>query len=99
MGGFLVQDYSISCASNLYSTMQIFALVMVFIYPIGIPLMYFSLLQANKGLLYFGDEATAEQLAARPKALKFLYDPVCAHVFAYCKPDLTHLLTHLLDSV
>ena len=37
--GYMAQDYSISCDSTLYRHMQIFAAIMILIYPIGVPLL------------------------------------------------------------
>jgi hypothetical protein len=41
---YLLRDLSISCTSPTYATIRGWALVMVFLYPLGIPAFYFVLL-------------------------------------------------------
>ena len=41
---YLHSDYSISCASSRYHAAKVYAIFMVFLYPIGIPTMFFALL-------------------------------------------------------
>ena len=41
---YMVEDYSISCSSDRYLFGFVWALIMVVVYPVGIPLMYFVLL-------------------------------------------------------
>ena len=45
---FLTADMSISCTSHYYYNYVAYAVVMVFVYPIGIPAMYFYLLYQNR---------------------------------------------------
>jgi hypothetical protein len=45
---YMRADYSISCNSNRYYFGRNYAIVMIFIYPIGIPLYYFYLLYSVK---------------------------------------------------
>jgi hypothetical protein len=45
---FLTADMSISCHSVLYKKYITFAVTMIALYPIGIPLLYFTLLYRNK---------------------------------------------------
>jgi hypothetical protein len=45
---FLTADMSISCHSELYKKYISFAVAMIVLYPVGIPLLYFSLLYRNK---------------------------------------------------
>jgi hypothetical protein len=45
---FLTADMSISCHSELYSKYITFAVAMIVLYPVGIPLMYFTLLYRNR---------------------------------------------------
>ena len=41
---YMRADYSISCSSQRYQFAVVWAAVMVFVYPVGIPLLYFVLL-------------------------------------------------------
>ena len=45
---YLISDYSIDCDSSEYSIFGIYAVLMIFIYPIGIPYMFSRLLMAKK---------------------------------------------------
>jgi predicted metal-dependent TIM-barrel fold hydrolase len=45
---FLYQDYTVSCNSKRYKLYKIYAIVMVFVYPIGIPLLYVAVLYKAK---------------------------------------------------
>jgi len=48
---FLFKDYSVNCSSSLYKQFQVYAIVMILIYPIGIPLFYASVLYVNRAAL------------------------------------------------
>ena len=48
---YLYKDYSIDCNSNRYQKMVPFAITMIIIYPIGIPLLYFVLLWEHRRVL------------------------------------------------
>ena len=48
---YLFVDYSIDCDSAYYLSMRPFAIVMVLIYPVGIPVLYFTLLFKNRAVL------------------------------------------------
>jgi hypothetical protein len=50
LDSFLVSDYSISCLSNRYNGNLFFCYVMIIVYPIGIPLVYFVLLFSHRNL-------------------------------------------------
>jgi len=41
---YMYADYTTSCNSKVYRTMVFYALIFVFIYPLGCPFMYFSLM-------------------------------------------------------
>ena len=45
---FLSRDYSLSCLGARYNQWVPFAILMIMIYPIGIPLSYFVLLHAHR---------------------------------------------------
>jgi hypothetical protein len=51
--GYLVADFRIDCHSVRYTQMVIFATVMVFVYPVGIPLWYWWLLYRQRVRLLF----------------------------------------------
>jgi hypothetical protein len=44
----MTADYSVSCTSSRYHFAFIWALVMVFVYPLGCPLLYFHLLHTHR---------------------------------------------------
>ena len=48
---FIRRDYSISCTSNRYQMFVPFALIMVLVYPVGIPALYAALLLNNREVL------------------------------------------------
>ena len=70
---YMKLDYSTSCNSAEYRWLVAYAVCMVFVFPIGIPATYILLLRAWKDSIDIGDDATEEQLEARPKFLHFLY--------------------------
>lgn len=53
---YLTADMSISCTSTYYFEGLSYAIVMVILYPIGIPLIYFSLLYRNQEEILSRDE-------------------------------------------
>ena len=48
---YLRADYSIECDSPKHRALQIYAGLMILLYPVGIPALYASLLFSNRGLL------------------------------------------------
>jgi hypothetical protein len=48
---YLMADYSISCTSEAYYRARSYAVIMVFVYPIGVPLVYYLLLWSHKSLI------------------------------------------------
>jgi len=44
-GTYLKVDYSIHCESNEHATYKLYAYLMIFVYPIGIPMLYYRLLR------------------------------------------------------
>jgi hypothetical protein len=58
---FLTADMSISCQSDLYSKYITFAVAMIVLYPVGIPLMYFTLLYYNRDEIADRDSIISEQ--------------------------------------
>jgi len=78
---YLRADYSVNCDSSEYSSIYTVALVMILVYPIGIPIMYFSLLFVEKDKLdpqkFFTEMSLLEAVFHRKREvnrLKFLYD-------------------------
>lgn len=48
---YLFADYSIDCDSEKYLMMKPFAVVMIFVYPIGIPIVYSAMLFHHRVIL------------------------------------------------
>ena len=48
---YLRQDYQVNCASPKHKLMELYALLMVLIYPIGTPLLYYMVMQAHRPVL------------------------------------------------
>jgi hypothetical protein len=55
-GSFLKADLSIDCESTTHKTFEWFALGMILVFPIGIPLMYFYQLYTNRHLIDCGQD-------------------------------------------
>jgi hypothetical protein len=53
---YLTADLSISCQSNEYRDWRIYAILMIFVYPIGIPALYFTLLYLNREEIMHRDD-------------------------------------------
>lgn len=47
---YLASDYSISCKNQKYDLMRVYSILMCFVYPIGIPLYFFTILFSEKSL-------------------------------------------------
>jgi hypothetical protein len=48
---YLMADYSISCTSERYVWARKYSIAMVFLYPVGVPLLYYSLLSMHSKLI------------------------------------------------
>ena len=48
---YLIEDYSVDCNSERYRIFEGFACIMIIIYPVGIPAMYYVLLTGSKAIL------------------------------------------------
>ena len=57
---YLVRDFSVDCENDRYVSAAIYAVCMIFVYPVGIPLMYFCLLHGNRHTLSDEDAMKAE---------------------------------------
>ncbi|GMI22709.1 hypothetical protein TeGR_g13157 [Tetraparma gracilis] len=69
-GSFLKVDYSIDCASSSHAAFEAYALVMILVYPVGIPLMYFALLFRKRAMLDPGQLKFARELGSEEAGLK-----------------------------
>ena len=67
---YLVADYSVDVTTATYSRVRFYAVAMVLVWPFGVPLLYFSLLFSNRGLINppeaEGDQTKAMEIRARP---------------------------------
>jgi hypothetical protein len=64
-GTFLASDMTIDCLSATHGTMRVYATVMIFVFPIGMPLLSFWLLMRNKHKLDPGQDAIERSHAMR----------------------------------
>ena len=78
---YLRADYSVDCDSSDYTSIYSLAIIMVLVYPIGIPLIYFVMLYKNREKLdpqkFFTEMSLLEAIFQRRKEinyLKFLYE-------------------------
>ncbi|GMH95180.1 hypothetical protein TL16_g13095 [Triparma laevis f. inornata] len=69
-GSYLKVDYSINCDGTEHKVFNIYALVCIVVYPIGIPLMYFLLLRRERKLLDPGQRHFTFQLGSEEKGLE-----------------------------
>ena len=69
-GSFLKVDYSIDCDSDEHALFEAYAGVMILIYPVGIPLMYFVLLFSKRAMLDPGQEKFAHELGSEQEGLE-----------------------------
>ena len=83
---YLRADYSVDCDSSEYSSIFGLALVMILVYPIGIPSMYLVMLWRNREKLdpqkFFTEMSLGESVVKREKEvnhLKFLFDAFLPH--------------------
>jgi hypothetical protein len=78
---YMTMDYSVSCTASKYKFGLAWAIVCIFIYPVGIPLYYFYVLySARSAIMARGEEGTAAERSSgevlRPIQLLFeFYKP------------------------
>ena len=77
---FMAVDYSIATTSKTYNFVAIYAVIMVFVYPLGIVAFYASLLLANRRHLSPKHNSQVD-LKARPAHLRFLYGAYAAELY------------------
>ena len=63
---YLWLDYSVDCDSSEYKNYTIYAGIMAFIYPIGIPLMYFIMVYRHRRILSDADALATEAAIGHP---------------------------------
>lgn len=62
---YLAVDYSISCKAPVYTVYLIYSSIMVFIYPVGVPLFFFFLLWSHRDAINPNPEILAKQIIGR----------------------------------
>jgi len=70
---YLIADTSISCSSPRYFMGVTWATIFIFIYPIGIPALYYYLLCKKKREIQSRDDPNPRSLRSSVKMLEFLY--------------------------
>jgi len=68
-GKFLKADYSIDCTSTEHLLSSIYAVICIFIYPIGIPAMYYVLLKKKKSKIDPGQTRMSKELGSAKAGL------------------------------
>jgi hypothetical protein len=61
---YMRADYSISCSSARYAYGRGYAISMIFVYPVGIPALYFYLLWSKRALIMAKDKVQGDSKAA-----------------------------------
>ena len=82
----LARDLSIDCEEPRYESMRVFAILMVLIYPVGIPAMYAVLLWGMREIFATDESLKAELAAGSPNIgiYAFLFEPFKRTMF-YCE--------------
>jgi hypothetical protein len=83
---YMTADYSVSCSSEKYQFGRAWAIAMIFLYPVGIPLFYFCLLYRSRKDIQTRDNPSlsAEQsalLSQRTDSIKSLFQPYKPHLW------------------
>lgn len=76
---YMTVDYSVSCSSSKYQFGYVWAIVSVFVYPVGIPLYYFYVLYTTRHEIKSRNEITKtvferEERKDRLNPLRFLFE-------------------------
>jgi hypothetical protein len=75
---YLSSDYSISCASDRYLWGYSYAIAMVFVYPVGVPLFYFYLMYRKRHILLHRNDPPPVEISEEDlssiEPLAFLFD-------------------------
>ena len=78
---YLRADYRILCSDNKHRALQLYAGIMVLVYPVGIPLMYAILLHRLRGILRPGGPARSNSPSA--STLHTLWTPYRRGCYSY----------------
>ena len=67
-------DYSISCTSQYYKSGRAYAIFMFFVYPIGVPILYFCLLYSIRNIISESNKEKSFKSSHKITPFKFLFD-------------------------
>jgi len=71
---YLVADQRIDCESHEHKMFEWYAMLMVLVYPVGIPLLYLTLLTRHKDTLQSNDRDEQKEENNDIKKIVFLWD-------------------------
>ena len=74
---YLVADKTIDCDSDLHKFWEKYALLMIGVYPFGIPFLYAILLYRKKSILLDGEARTEDEGVQGISFLWKMYEPHC----------------------
>ena len=80
---YLRADYSIECDSSKHQAFQVFAGVMIFVYPLGIPLFYAYLLYKNRHVLASENDEEPRETSSKVQPISDLWVPYKPGRFYY----------------
>lgn len=80
---YLRADYDIECDSRQHRALQLYATVMIFVYPVGIPALYAFLLCANRGAIKDGHRRENGELSIYVEVMADLWKPYTPERFYY----------------
>lgn len=80
---YLRSDYDIECDSRRHRALQVYAAIMIFVYPIGIPALYAFLLLANRGAIKDGHRRKHGELSIYVEVMADLWKPYTPERFYY----------------
>ena len=69
-GSYLKVDYSIDCNGTEHKVFSLYAMAMICVYPIGVPLMYYLLLRRERAMLDPGQRKFTFELGSEEKGLE-----------------------------
>ena len=90
---YLRADYRILCTDKNHRALQIYAGIMVLVYPVGIPLMYAILLYRLRGILRIGGPARFNSPSA--STVNTLWDPYQPRCYFYEASVIFNEVEHL----
>lgn len=80
---YLRSDYNIECDSRQHRALQVYAGIMIFVYPVGIPALYAFLLFANRGAIKDGHRREHGELSIYVEVMSDLWKPYTPECFYY----------------